>query len=326
MNSPTTPSRDNADTNPFAGFTNSSDFTTGNAKALIWLSQLAGQTDVNIIERKLKDWDLDLVYPAIDGSVPIGWSFTDKPRYLVATRPGATFVAFAGTDPRDLRDWITDADDFPDGFTGIAKGFKKAADSVQNDIKNAIANAAPSTNNVFIAGHSLGAAIAAVMAWYIRLDNSGTVGAVYTFGMPRPGNTYFAGRYFKSTRGPLGTLGSVTYRLVHGEDLVPTLPPSALGFHHVGRYLCCERGGKFDPAKLISDATLDNSQPISSVAQNYLRDVSRDSILGLSPLVGMTLMAAPNRGEAFGVLGSNSPEWPPEWLQDHLSDGYISAF
>jgi hypothetical protein len=49
-------------------------------------------------------------------------------------------------------------------------------------------------------------------------------------------------------------LGQRTYRLVYGEDLVPTVAPSSLGFHYVGRYLHCERRGKFNERYLLRSA------------------------------------------------------------------------
>ena len=35
-------------------------------------------------------------------------------------------------------------------------------------------------------------------------------------------------------------LGDRSFRLIHGLDIVPTLPPSALGFRHAGRLIACE--------------------------------------------------------------------------------------
>lgn len=76
------------------------------------------------------------------------------------------------------------------------------------------------------------------------------VRAVYTYGMPRPGDPNFAGVYNNG-------VGQRTYRLVHGDDLVPTVAPSALNFRHVGRYLHCPRGGKFAGQPLVAGASDD---------------------------------------------------------------------
>ncbi len=63
--------------------------------------------------------------------------------------------------------------------------------------------------------------------------------AVYTFGMPRVGGKQFAGEYNPSS------LGAITYRLVHGDDIVPRVPPPELGYRHVGCVLQCASESKF---------------------------------------------------------------------------------
>jgi hypothetical protein len=61
--------------------------------------------------------------------------------------------------------------------------------------------------------------------------------------MPRVGGADFAARY---------PLAGATYRLVHGEDIVPSVPPSKLGFRHVGCLLRAPRGGVFEGAPLAA--------------------------------------------------------------------------
>ena len=41
---------------------------------------------------------------------------------------------------------------------------------------------------------------------------------------------------------------------------MPTVPPSELGFHHVGRFLQCESGQKFDQTRLRNDVDSDEPQ------------------------------------------------------------------
>jgi triacylglycerol lipase len=67
---------------------------------------------------------------------------------------------------------------------------------------------------------------------------------VYTIGMPRPGDEAYA-RDYDAAGG--GSLGQRTYRLVHGDDIVPKVPPPGppSGFRHVGRVLACPHGGTF---------------------------------------------------------------------------------
>jgi len=57
--------------------------------------------------------------------------------------------------------------------------------------------------------------------------------AKFTPGMPRAGGSPFQASYNANAKGP------VTYRLVHGLDVVASIPMSAIGFRHVGRMLQC---------------------------------------------------------------------------------------
>src|SRR5207249_44832 len=117
------------------------------------------------------------------------------------------------------------------------------------------------SGNLFIAGHSLGGALAAITAHRLVTELDAPVTAVYTFGMPRPGSPAFAGAYDQRR-------GMCTYRLVQGEDIVPTVAPSFLGFHHLGRYLHCDRGAKFDAAKLSPDTQSDEPLFIEGVSSD----------------------------------------------------------
>jgi predicted lipase len=50
---------------------------------------------------------------------------------------------------------------------------------------------------------------------------------VYTFGSPRVGNAVFA-RWFED-------VVTVHWRFTHNRDIVPSVPPGYMGFHHVSR-------------------------------------------------------------------------------------------
>jgi hypothetical protein len=112
--------------------------------------------------------------------------------------------------------------------------------------------------------------------------------------MPRVGGPTFAERYNQA-------LGHLTYRLVHGADIVPTLPPAEIGFSHVGRPLACDRYGRFDAANLSpypSDLPMFVAGTLDGVRAGLLQIVSglaapeiRDDVLGqasrlLLPAIG----------------------------------------
>ena len=143
-------------------------------------------------------------------------------------------LAFRGTEamtPGDslpklrdvVRDWLTDArfKRVPfDGAGHVHGGFARALDSVWRELE-ALLGAAPCW---WCAGQSLGGALAALAA--VRLARRGhAVAGVATFGQPRTGDAVFARA--------LATLPLA--RIVNACDLVPRLPPKALGFEHAGR-------------------------------------------------------------------------------------------
>merc|ERR1712146_444070 len=82
---------------------------------------------------------------------------------------------------------------------------------------------------LFVTGHSLGAAVALIAAYSLHFDLGFEVGGAYTYGSPRVGNqqlTSFIG-------GKSAPAGFPTWRITHGRDPVPHLPPRWVGFEHV---------------------------------------------------------------------------------------------
>ena len=307
----------------FDAFTGGTEFHLGDAKAQAWMCQLAYKTDE---PSKIKDvlgaWGLALV----ENGVVVEEVETVLPKSsthcFVATGRRATFVAFAGTDPLVIANWITDFDAHITS-SGAARGYGRAAAAVWPKLKSLLGTSMAIGNNIVLTGHSLGGALAVLIADQIEKDTAGSVRAVFTFGMPRPGSPDFATDYNKR-------LGERTYRLVHGEDLVPTVAPSFLGFQHIGRFLHCDRGGKFDSSRLAPDTRSDEPP--------FVRGISKELtglLLGplsdfLAPLERLKLAAALTAG--LGPTGMRTDpggiviELLPPRLRDHMPDRYIGAF
>lgn len=108
--------------------------------------------------------------------------------------------------------------------------------------------ARPNTEQaLFFTGHSLGGALALIAAERAARDpavNARATG-VYVFGCPRAGGDAFFNSYT-----PL--FGDSTFRLVHGSDIVATVPPAGL-FRHVGRPIQCDSGRLFTSQTPMSD-------------------------------------------------------------------------
>lgn len=86
---------------------------------------------------------------------------------------------------------------------------------------------------LYITGHSLGGAMAAIAAATLRRDESCAdiwkkVRGVYTFGQPMVGDRAFAGQ--------CKDFEDIVFRHVYDKDIVPKLPPVTTGwFQHFGR-------------------------------------------------------------------------------------------
>ncbi|MGA1475445.1 MAG: lipase family protein [Prochlorothrix sp.] len=135
-------------------------------------------------------------------------------------------VAFRGTE--SSTDWRTDLN-FPkvDAMFGkVHKGFRSALEAVIDDVLGAVAEMRDQDQDLWITGHSLGAALATLTTAFYRHQRQ-TVNGLYTFGSPRVGDNRFD-RFFEPD------FGRHSFRVVNGNDIVTRVPPRSFGFHHVG--------------------------------------------------------------------------------------------
>lgn len=291
---------DDYDDQAFAGFRPNPGFTVGNARALMWMSQLAYEAypggDPNIIKQVAGLWGFTDVRRFEQQAVRLGKVYDTCG--IVGVRPDAIVLAVAGTDPGGWKTIVTDFTFHPGDTHG---GFQDAADSIEDDTVRARDASKATQKPLFITGHSLGAAVAAIAA----LDQQADPAALYFFGMPRPGDPDFHARY--------APLADRTFRFVHGLDLVARVPPS-LGpaYRHVGRVLACASGGKFDPNGQFSTTQSDDPP----FAQELVDAV-------LTPVGGILsghIVQSPGPGpfgEFFRFL--------PQPIRDHLQDSYWKA-
>ena len=303
----------------FDAFVPTVEYNAGNAKAMAWLAQLAYETEEpGKITEVLSGWGLAMAGGVIAcndrAALP-----TAETRGFVAHGRGASFVAFAGTDPVLLANWTTNFDLLPVA-RGISRGFRDAAAIAMDDVLDRLGAVAPG-NHLYVTGHSLGGALAVLTA--LALAGRGRMpDAVYTQGMPRPGNGAFADGYN-------AVLGDRTYRLVYADDLVPTVPPSGLGYRHVGQYLRCERGGTFHGIAPDPDTGVDAPLFTDGVHKDW-----QDALYGIThPLEALTRQVKPAIRVLFGdptdagrtdTIGALIELLPPR-LRDHVPDRYCAA-
>jgi hypothetical protein len=131
-----------------------------------------------------------------------------------------TVIAFRGTDADDHIDIVDDADvmqvDWQRGGR-VHRGFARALDGLLENLQEALGAV---SGRVLFTGHSLGAAMATLLASVHHPD------ALYTFGSPRVGDTDF-----------VATLAGVQgRRFVDCCDVVTRVPPVVFGRHDYVHY------------------------------------------------------------------------------------------
>jgi triacylglycerol lipase len=278
-----------------------SDFTIDNARSLMWAAQLAYENDrtIKAVEQTL---GFESVDPFVERKVSLdGWFET---RGIIGKRSNAVVLAFGGTDPAVWENLATDFNLHPVLDKDVHTGFRKAAAGVAAEIDRAIRLSRDTKRPLFVTGHSLGGAIAVLAAQ--RAAEAGTTPkAVYTFGLPRVGREAFRTAYNDK-------LGPITYRLVHGQDIVASVPMSEIRFRHVGRALQCKSGEKFDPAVPLSQ--LGSDEPAFS------KGVVNSVVSGIAGVLSGHLFQPKGLGP-FGPLF----KFLPQPIRDHLQDRYLTA-
>lgn len=147
-------------------------------------------------------------------------------------------VAFRGTEPTKLKDWMTDVDfDLVDGPAGkVHHGFWGALNDVWREIYASIKEHQNKGQSLWFTGHSLGAALATLAVAKLRLKVDKPVNGLYTFGQPRTGDRDFA-RAFNAD------FKAQTFRFVNNNDAVTRVPLRAMTYSHVGRFLYFDNNG-----------------------------------------------------------------------------------
>ncbi len=294
-----------------AGFPRKDGFDTVTA-ALAWAAQLAYETaDEAKFSRILARWGWKLEATiAADFNSVLPISTTSG---FIARTGDETIIAFTGTEPENLLQWVRNLTIGAD--EGVHEGFESGVEAVwAEQLRPHIAAAA----SLYFAGHSLGGALSVIAA--ARLcrempEAAAKLSAVYTLGMPRVFTGAVAQAYDNAPLGPDATLGQRTFRLIHGADVVPHVPPAIghLDYCHVGCALASPRGGRFDPQAL---------QPPGAEPSDGDSPRSIKSLLGGGPDSGngeTPSFPAAHAGVAMVI------DALPQAVRDHMMDGYLRA-
>lgn len=292
------------DKEAFAKFRPNAGFTLDNARALMWMSQLAYEAypggDPDIIGEVGNLWGFASVTSFERQKVSIDTTYDTCG--VIAERQDAVIFAVAGTDPGGWETIVTDFTFRHGGDTHA--GFQDSANSIEKEAQQARDGSKAAHKPLFVAGHSLGAAVAAIAA----LDQGMDPAALYFFGMPRPGNASFHARY--------APLAGRTIRFVHGLDVVARVPPSTLfgiaAYRHVGHMLACASGRKFDGNAQPSDVESDDPP--------FAPELVNAALASAGTILTGHVLSPPGPGP-FGPFF----RFIPQPIRDHLQDSYWNA-
>lgn len=236
------------------------------------------------------------------------------------TNANVIVVAFRGTEMTKLRDFATDASLLPCSLSvervsssgplkmlldepAVHSGFLEAFDSVRAKLmhlvdiimKHPVEGNDGSGWKVYTTGHSLGGALATLMAAALadrnQAEKSGFALSMYNFGSPRVGNEKFVSQYNRSVPD--------SFRLVNEADAVPRVP-LLLGYKHVDHPVYVTESGE-----LLGP---DGIQYTSTLPSSWLETVAKTGYGEADDIV-----------EALAVLSNSSA------LAAHMEDYYFSS-
>jgi triacylglycerol lipase len=156
---------------------------------------------------------------------------------FVAQNSRAVLLVFRGTQPNVPVDWLSDFEashetwGHPVGT--VHKGFYEALRAVWGHPLADGREILPARllnrgdRALWIAGHSLGGALAELAAAQASFVCHIPVQGVYTFGQPRCGDDAFAAAVHAA-------LGNRIFRFINDRDIVPRVPFFGMGFRHYG--------------------------------------------------------------------------------------------
>ena len=135
-------------------------------------------------------------------------------------------ITCRGTQPGDMNDIFADLEVFKsDSVTGtkIHQGFKEEVDKIYNEVEEKVE--LQQGKKIWATGHSLGGAMATILAQRLEFAGGHDVDTLYTYGSPRAGGPRFRAWCNKHLN---------HQRFVNNNDVVPCVP-SFFRWRHTGK-------------------------------------------------------------------------------------------
>jgi len=191
----------------------------------------AGGVDYTVVTTiYANDLATDMNPGRVDDDVSIGLICQDE-------KTGDVAIAIRGTE--GMLEWMHDAEFLQvpcpflagaghteDGFTDMYVSLRTGAASVAPTVINTFAKLPfrQPVGSVTLCGHSLGGALATLLALDMAANTKFTVAAVYTYGSPRTGDSLFARSYDQAVKN--------SWRIANRLDVITALPPP-IDYEHV---------------------------------------------------------------------------------------------
>ncbi|MFF4285002.1 lipase family protein [Streptomyces sp. NPDC001633] len=229
--------------------------------------------------------------PAIDKAAR-GWGFEQVRHHHTTFRPpfpledtqaytlggrDMIITAFRGTEPSNMRDWLSDTTPppwpGPGGKGYIHYGFGEALESVWPQVHAALHEFRNNGQTVWFTGHSLGGALAMLAGARLHFEEPYlTAAGVYTFGQPRTCDRLL-------TREFDAAFTDRMYRFVNNNDVVPQLPPEP-AFHHVSALRYIDSTGKIHTTMPVITGLFDHAKGYTADLLAPTSDGVRDHFMG----------------------------------------------
>ena len=136
-------------------------------------------------------------------------------------------IACRGTQPTEFNDIKADLQALPvmaETISRVHRGFKAEVDELWPAILEDISRKANANKKIWFCGHSLGAAMATIMASRCHLyEGIPPVQELYTYGSPRVGWPKYC-----------NSLAVTHHRWVNNNDIVTRVPLNIMGYRHHG--------------------------------------------------------------------------------------------
>ena len=257
--------------------TQPSDLTNAAGQALT-----AGGVDYTVVTTiYANDLATDMNPSRVDDEVSIGL-------ICQVDQTGDVVIAIRGTE--GILEWVHDAEFLQvpcpflvgaghteDGFTDMYESLRTGAAPNSPTVVGALPKLTfpRSVGSMTVCGHSLGGALATLLALDVAANTAFSNPAVYTYGSPRVGDSLFAGTYDQVVKN--------SSRIANRLDIVPALPPP-IDYEHV------QNPYELNPVRLVPlppKVLVKSNAACEHSLQTYLYLLSLKSagpVLALEPL------------------------------------------